>query len=376
MEDWNKVKNKFQIFKRPTHKHNVWMIMPLDFKYSTFSKKQYKKFSKQNKNDSMDLTKIDSSDTKTNTMVDFKEFTFEIKFIKTDFQNAYNKSQNKFTLVQFSSEEEDFNEEQVLLQISKNNDLQSYFRLNLKNQRNRILLFSDYFEEKNDDLYFFEKKLLVVKASLCFPNMIQAIKSTFYASIRNYMQNFKENNWSDSTNHAACKAVLSNFVGSQMHVFITKSNFQLYLMFLKLAIDLFSKYYKEDARFKAAFDRYRIGVKKTLEKASNEAFDRFYEFEHSCIFKEAEASELIDKVVQIFQSIRSQNKKKALKLMNDNSIVDCAIGPGDLEDIMYFYAKIQRLISEKKSNEFESFENFINNLNSFEGKNKFVNKQD
>ena len=362
------VRDSLRTTIREEYAANVWIIMPFYFEHKIFSQKQVNLMKKSDIRTQIKIKNLNSLTRNLNTIYSPKKFFFYLKFTKKTFASDYNKSKKQYTLIRLSSKKYDFNNEQIFFQIKKNNKTEDHFELDLKEYRNQILHFSDFLQDKNDKLFFFEKQIFIIQASFVYFDLIEAIKSSFISKIQEYKNKVELNQVNIKKVNDINKNIFCLFFNLDIQKYLTKQNFELFYIFLDLTVDLFIKFCKKDFEFQTALDKFVKSQKNYLKNNNLDALDMLYKFENQLKSKKnvKKSNKLIDQIRAIV--LKMQNKKELVKMISDDSLRELIVSQKDVLEIVIHFMSIKRHISFSDKAEFEALVKFTKNLNTFKGK--------
>ena len=338
----------------------VWCILPEYFHLHVITKTE-KNWLKKKK----DIKKIDTwkFPGPVLTMATPQELRIKYKFNNNEYRKIYGCT-SKFFLMEFDSKNKNFDDENVIFQIYKNNVPLKYFRVNLKNQKSKILLFSDFDTSINNDLVLLEKKIIILKASLICSKMIPYIIEEFEKSIFSYVKN----NYHRETFQKFSKNFLERIFNSQLHIYLTNTNYGLFFSLLNCLKSLIKVYAKADPRFKTQFNLFRKKLEKYINSNCKKIIKTFHNFENETVDAEILSNDLTDILKQMYQCLSFDDTENFVNIMKNIDHEKLEIDSDDLQNILFYYFSIQRKIEINNNDQFKTFHNFTKEVNKFEGK--------
>ena len=338
----------------------VWIILP-EYYYLQVITKVEKNWLMKNK----DVKRIDtmSFSGPVSTMVTPLEFKVNYKFENTDYRKQYGCT-SRFTLIEFESNDNNFNDESFIFQIYKNKVPVKYFLINLQNHKSRMLLFSDFDTTLMKDLFLLEKKIIVMKVSFINPKMIPYIIENFENNINSYINN----NFHRESFQNFSKKLLEWIFLSQFYVNLTNNNYGLFFIFLKSFQSLISTFAKEDPRFKTQFNIFRKKLERFINSNCRNCIQDFYKFEMETIGIDVLSNDLSDILKQMYQYADFDDMENVVKIMKKINYKNIEIDSDDTHNILFYYFSVQRKIEKNNEDQFKTFQNFTKEINKFKGK--------
>ena len=338
----------------------VWCILPEYYYLQVITKAENNWLKKKKHVKTIDNYKF-MGNVKTNATL-FK-CKVNYKFQNSDYKKEYGCT-SKFTLIEFESKDNNFDYENVIIQICKNNVPLKYFRINLKNQKSRILLFSDFDTTMTKDLNLFEKKIILIKASFKNPKMIPYINENFEKDIFLFIiNNFHRESFQKNS-----KIMLEWIFKSKLHLNLTNTNYGLFFAFLSFLKFLISLFVNEDPRFKTQFNIFRKKLEKYINANCKNCIQAFYKFEMETIGADIFSNDLSDILKLMYQCANFDDMENVFNLMKKIDYKNIKMDSDDTHNILFYYFYVQRKIKKSNEDQYKTFQNFTKEINKFEGK--------
>ena len=320
------------------------MIMPQTFNYKIATKSEASEFQKKGLDKIADVAALEQSE-ETKTTV--KQTKFAFKLSDATLENTFNNSSDQFTLVEFSTEQSNFQAEKALLQVYHDQQPRVCFLLDLDAHTSRVLSFDESVADAR--LQVLERMLLIVKASFAEPRMGSVVKDSFADSMTQKVIKCGD----QSKINEFAKELINSMFEWPFEESVSADNLELFLVFLEKGTSLLAKHLSESPHFKANFGHFRRRIKLLTIDGNTKAFERFSRVEHQLTEEGVNLKRLTDRVRRMSILAQGEDRARLAQSMGTKSLETCQIDSEDIPEIMHFYQVLREHINQNHDNEHE-----------------------